>query len=48
MCISGMDVAAKLGINRVDLLKPMLKISVADNTSLTVVRAAFIIISSSN
>ena len=45
MCVAGMDVADKLGIRRQDLLKPQMRISVADNSGLTVAGAAFLTIS---
>ena len=44
MCVSGMDVAIKMGLKRTDLLAPQLRISVADNSGLTIVGAAFIMI----
>ena len=39
-----MDVATKLGLQRTDLIAPQLRISVADNSGLTIVGAAFIMI----
>ena len=48
MCVSGMDVTANLGLQRTDLIKPQLKISVADNTGLELIGAAFIFISGPN
>ena len=44
MCVASMQVAKNLGLQRVDLLKPQLKISVADNSGLNVIGAAFVFI----
>ena len=44
MCVSGMDIASKLGLQRTDLLAPQLRISVDDNSGLTIVGAACILI----
>ena len=44
MCVSGTQVAERMGIRRSDLLKPRLKISVADNSGLELAGAAFVTI----